>query len=158
MTGKVDCMCLLVEDGDGLVAELAYPLADLRKRFSDVQPIDDFIKGFKPYGECILDEFAFNEFERKLGYRYNDELCGRLGPRESLLKIALSYVLSNSGEAQLSHFEPIDVLEPGLEMPVLDPKNIMMLSLVYQSPTPVKGCVPMLGSFLYVNAERQAVC
>lgn len=157
-TGKISCLCLIVEDGDEEIAELCYPLRLLRKRFPKIRPIDTFIEGFDPRGGCLVNEFAFDEFERGMGYRYNDELCGRLGPRDSLLKVALSYVMARHGEVQLSHFEPIDVLEPGLDMPVLDPNNIMTLSLIYQSPKPVHGCVPMFGNFLYVDAERQGVC
>ncbi len=157
-TGKVDCLCLVVQYNCGDAAELYYPLDELRQRYPNLTPIDEFVSGYDSTGNCMVDDFAFDEFERLMGYRYNDELCGRLGPRESLLKVALSYVLASRGEAQLSHFEPIDELEPALEVPKLDPDNIMMLSLLYQAPKPVRGCLPMFGNFLYVHAEREAVC
>lgn len=157
-TGKIDCLCLVVQDDSGDVAELCYPLDELRRRFPALTPIDTFIDGYDALGNCQVDELAFDEFERLMGYRYNDELCGRLGPRDSLLKVALSYVMASRGEAQLSRFAAIDVLEPGLEMPKLDPDDIMMLSLVYQAPKPIRGCLPMFGNFLYIHAERQALC
>ncbi len=157
-TGKVPCLCLIPRIDRVDVAELYYPLADLMRRYPDIRPIDSFITGFDSLGRCIFDDKAFDAFEEKLGYSYHDDLCGLLGPRESLLQIALSYVMTDSGEVQLSQYERPDVMEPGSEPEELNPDAIWSLSLVYQSPKPVRGCTPMFGNFLFVHADSHASC
>lgn len=157
-TGKIPCLCLVPRIDLVDIAELYYPLESLTRRYPDVRPIDSFITGFDSLGRCIFDDKAFDAFEETLGYSYHDELCGLLGPRDSLLQIALSYVMTDSGEVQLSRYERPDVMEPSIEPEELNPDAIWSLSLVYQSPKPVRGCTPMFGNFLYVHADSHAAC
>jgi len=157
-TRSVPCMCLIVQDDQEPIAELCYPIQQLRLRFPDVRPVDSFVAAVDAEGRCVLDEELLDSFEESLGYEYHEELCGRLGPRESLLKIALSYVLANRGEAQLSHYEPPGALMPLEDAEQLNPKNIMSLRLIYLAPETRRGVAPMFGNFLYVHAEREQAC
>ena len=155
---KVRCLCVVVTEDSHEVAELYYPLRELASRFPTLKPVDSFIKGFDHMGQCKLDDEALDDYEAKLGYEYNDDLCGMVGPRDSLLPTALSYAIANRGEAQVSVFTPPDCLLPPESVAWNDNESLMSLSLVYQSPHRRKGCIPMFGNFLFVRSERGAVC
>jgi len=152
------CLVVAVRNSDVDIAELYFSLESLKARYPSVKPIDSFIHGFDSAGRCILDDEALDSFEESLGYEYHDGLHGMLGPRESLLGIALSYVLADRGEVQLSHYEPPEEIEATDPYEELSPRNIMSLSLLYQSPSITRGCTPMFGNFLFVSAAKQYSC
>lgn len=142
---------------DAEVADLLYALEPLKELFPNVKPVDHYIKGFDSFGRCIFDDDAFDAFEEGLGYEYNDDLCGPLGPRESVLQIVLSYIASGNGEVHISRYHPADPDEPCLDSESFDPNDIFSLSLLYRAPREVRGCIPMFGTFLYVHAQGSSI-
>ena len=150
------CLSVVAHQDDEEVAAVFYALEPLRVLFPDVKPVDSYVKGFDSFGRCIFDDDAFDAFESELGYEYCEDLCGPLGPRESIVKVILSYVTLGNGEVHISRYQHPDPEDAPFESEDLDPDTILSLSLLYRAPREIKGCVPMFGTFLYVHAHESS--